>query len=59
MTNHDIRKALKEANIRQWQLAEELHISEWTLIRRFRHELSDEEKKKAFEAIEKIKKEQK
>ena len=58
MANNDIRKALKEADIRQWQLAEKLHISEWTLIRRFRHELSDEQKEKVFTAIEKLKKEQ-
>lgn len=58
MKNIDIRRALENDNLKHWQLADALNISEFTLCRRFRHELSDEEKKKIFKAIEKLKKEQ-
>ena len=45
MKNLDIRQALKENNIRHWQLAEALNIAEFTLCRKLRHELSKEQKK--------------
>lgn len=51
MKNLDIRTALKEAHLKQWQLADLLHISEFTLIRRMRKELPDSEKTKIMELI--------
>ena len=59
MKNLDVKKAIEKANLYQWQIADELNISEFTLCRKFRHELSDKEKDKIFIAIEKLKKEQK
>ena len=46
MVNIDIKEAIEKANLFQWQIADELSISEFTLCRRFRHELSDKEKEK-------------
>lgn len=56
MKNLDVKQAIEKANLYQWQIADELNISEFTLCRRFRHELSEEEKEKIFIAIEKLKK---
>lgn len=50
-TNQDIRMSLLENKMTQWKLAEELGISEYTLVRKLRHELSDEEKAKIFSII--------
>ena len=41
-TNEKIRKAMKLRGIRQWELAEQMGISEPTFTRMMRHELSDE-----------------
>ncbi len=51
--NQDIREAISAKKIRVWQLADLLGISENTLIRKLRYELSDEEKKRVFEVIQK------
>lgn len=57
MKNLDIRQALKENNIKHWQLAEALNIAEFTLCRKLRHELSEEQKENIFAVIEQLKKE--
>lgn len=57
LANMDIRNKLKEYGIPQWMLAERLGISEFTLIRRLRHELPEETKNDLFEKIEEIFKE--
>lgn len=57
MNNIYIRQAIKDNNLKHWQLAEALHISEFTLCRKLRHELSKEQKEKIFEVIEQLKKE--
>ena len=57
MKNIDIRQALKENNIKHWQLADALNIAEFTLCRRLRYELSEEQKEKIFAVIEQLKKE--
>ena len=41
MVNIDIKEAIEKANLFQWQIADELSISEFTLCRR-----SDKEKEK-------------
>ena len=53
--NVDVRQALLLANIMQWEVAMRLGVSEATMTRKLRTELSDTEKKVMFEAIEKIK----
>lgn len=52
--NADIRKAAKTANVRLWQIAEELGISDFTMSRRLRHELPDKEKAEVLKAIQAI-----
>ena len=53
-TNENIRRAMGAAGVRQWQLAESLNISEWTLSRKLRAELSDEDKEKFLKAIKEM-----
>lgn len=56
MKNLDVRKALHDAHIFHYQLAEALNISEMTFLKRLRKEFSKEEKEKIFSLIEKIRK---
>ena len=51
MCNNDIRNALNQNNIKHWQLADLLKISEATLTRRMRHELPQEEKQRIFNIL--------
>ena len=53
--NADIRKMAKRNGIAQWQIAEALGISEYTLLRKLRTELSAEQKKLVIEAIDTLK----
>lgn len=55
--NMDIRKAIKEAKIHHWEIAEALSVSEMTLVRWLRKELSDEKKQLILTAIEHLKEE--
>lgn len=57
--NTDIRTALKTANIPIWACAAAMGVHENTLLRRLRLELPNEDKKPIFEAIERIKAENK
>ena len=52
MKNTDIKIKLLENDMRQWQLARLLGISESKLSRKLRDEISEEEKKKNYELIE-------
>lgn len=54
--NIEIRNALKKANLKQWQLADILKISESTLVIKLRHELPEEEKEEILKIIEENKK---
>lgn len=47
---------IKEAGLRQWQIAEACGVSEWTFVRWLRHELSEEHRKAIFKAIEELSK---
>ena len=40
LANADIRQAAKDAGVSLWELADEMNISEPTLTRMLRHELS-------------------
>lgn len=51
MCNSDVRTAIKNSTIKHWQLADLLKISEATLVRKLRHELSTQEKEKIFNVI--------
>ena len=49
--NTIIRRALFDAGMRQWQLAELLGITEFTLSRKLRHELPEEEQTRIVNLI--------
>lgn len=55
MKNQDIRHAADAANIKLWQVAEELGITDSTFSRRLRRELSGEEKAQIMGIIEQLK----
>lgn len=44
MANEDIRRLIRDNYMRHWELAEQLGISESTLVRKLRKELTTEEK---------------
>lgn len=56
--NQDIRAALKQAGVFQWQLGVKWGCNEQSVVRRLRIELPDSEKKKVFQMIDQIKAEQ-
>lgn len=51
MNNLEIRKVMFEENMKQWELAELLGITEWTLSRKFRKELPEEEQARIISVI--------
>lgn len=52
--NSEIRSIIKSSGIRFWQIADRLNISEATMTRKMRHELSEEEKTKIMSIINEI-----
>ena len=52
-----IKKAKKENNVMQWQIAEQMGMSEFTFSRKLRHELSEEEKQLVMAAVDQIRSE--
>lgn len=52
--NLDIRDALKKNNIRHWELADALGISQYTLCVWLRRELPDDRKSQIFKLIEEL-----
>ena len=54
MNNSDVRTAAKNAGVFLYQIAAAMGISEPTMTRKLRFELSDNEKKPIYEAIERI-----
>ena len=54
MSNEIIREELKAKKVRQWELAHALGISEQTMVRKIRFEMSDDEQFKMLTHIEKI-----
>lgn len=55
--NLDLRQAMKEANIKQWQIADLMGYSEATLVRKLRKELSEKEKQVILQVIKNKKEE--
>ncbi len=56
--NADIRRAIAEAGITQWQVAKRLHLQDTNFSRLLRDDLSEDKKKIIFDAIEELKDEQ-
>ena len=54
MANMDIRFAAKAAGVPFWKLGEKLGVSEVTIVRRLRKELSADQKKIYFDAIQAV-----
>lgn len=54
MHNKDLRDEFRIANVRQWEVAEAMGISEMTLVKWLRRELTEEKKKLVREAIRKV-----
>ena len=54
MANQIIRDELRERKVYQWELAKALGISEATMVRKLRTELSDEETIKLLGKIDEI-----
>lgn len=52
--NADIRKAARIADIPQWKICEHLGISEPTLTRWLRSELSEDKKQRIMDAISEL-----
>lgn len=59
MNNLDIRKEAEQSNIKLWQIAEYLGITDGNFSRKLRKELPEEEKQKIFTAINELAKKNK
>ena len=55
--NQDLRQAMIEAGVRQWQVADKMLMSEVVFCRKMRKEFDDRMKKIILEAIEVVKQE--
>ena len=55
MENKDLRQEFRIADVRQWEVAEALGVSEMTFVKWLRRELPEEKKKHVREAILKAK----
>lgn len=54
MLNLDIRQAATEKGVKLWQVADRLGIADFTLSRKLRYELSQEEKTRIFAIIKEL-----
>lgn len=52
--NQEIRNALKNCNVFQYELADAVGVSEFTLCKHLRKELSADEEERLLRAIERI-----
>lgn len=57
MANEEIRKRLKNVGMKLWELADEMGVSEPTVIRWFRHELPTDKREKVEHIIAQAEKE--
>lgn len=53
MCNKDLRDEMRIANVRQWEVAEAIGISEMTMVKWLRRELDDNKKSLVREGISK------
>lgn len=58
MSNAKLKQAIKSARLKQWEVAQQVGVSEMTLIRWFRTEMTEERKERVYKAIEALKGEQ-
>ncbi len=54
MKNQEIRQAIKESRIMQYEIAEQMGISEYTLCKWLRKELTAEQRERIYTAIAEI-----
>ena len=54
MANQDLRFRAKSLSVPFWKIGEKLGVSEATIVRRFRKELSPEKKKMYLDIIQQI-----
>ena len=54
MCNKDLRDEMRIANVRQWEVAEAIGISEMTMVKWLRRELDDSKKALIRECISKV-----
>lgn len=54
MCNKDLRDEMRIANVRQWEVAEAIGISEMTMVKWLRRELDDRKKELIREGISKV-----
>ena len=54
MNNGEIKKYAAEKKVRIWQIADKLGIADYSLSRKLRHELPDEEKVRIINLIAEI-----
>ncbi len=54
MNNGEIKKYAAEKKVRIWQIADKLGIADYSLSRKLRHELPDEEKVRIINLIDEI-----
>ena len=52
--NHDVKREMRRCGVHQWQVAEYLGISEATMCRKMRFELSDDFRESVMAAIRDI-----
>ncbi len=51
MANQDIRDEIRKANVRHWQVADAMGVSEMTLVKWLRKELDDGKKARVRQGI--------
>ena len=54
VNNESIREEMQKNGVAQWQVADELAISEGTLSRKMRYECTPEDKRRVLNAIAKV-----
>lgn len=54
MANEIVRHAAKSAQVKFWEIADAMQISEATMSRKLRHELPEAEQQRILQLIEKI-----
>ena len=52
--NLDVKKAIRTADLKFWEVAKELELADSTFSRKLRFELTEEFKNSIFKAIEKL-----
>ncbi len=57
MTNNEVRKALKMNGVFLWEVGNALGVSESTVTRLMRTELTEEKKQEFLEAIQRVRRE--